>query len=152
MNIPNDSLCRHHRTHSVKCVFIIHEDMLDEAWNSTYSLSAKLKAIWNFPIQVVIFSVVIFFFVCSFIHSLIWRYLIFSRILAGYIVGASHMREPQQLWDDSSRWHIPIKSILNCVYVPISAFVVSFYARLLPYALASKVSWNRQIHIHTHSL
>lgn len=27
------------------------------------------------------------------------------------------LRKPQQLWNDSSRWHIPIKSILNCVYV-----------------------------------
>lgn len=56
------------------------------------------------------------------------------------------MREPQQLWDDSSRWHIPIKSILNCVYFLISPFAITkFYVemRLMPYATDTNCNGNR---------
>lgn len=111
--------------------------------------NAKWKAIWKFPRlfgryifcsnffpSVSFLSLVLFHFSTSmsWVSGNCWvRVKRYARKCVYNIVYEYELsmnvwmfrsRDPQQLWDDSSRWHIPIKSILNCMYVLISSFAI----------------------------
>lgn len=90
--------------HPSVCLLYVN-DMLDKAWNPTH-YEHQIETFWA---SLYSSNFVLRFLWESFFHS---HFYVTTRSVLVF-----RMREPQQLWNDSSQWHIPIESILDFMYV-----------------------------------